>query len=131
MIRVLALAAALGGCTATWQRRALLAASDVVVLCDLSQTLWMSDGGRWDRKQIESNPMLGDHPSTGAVIFAGLASVAVNTAAYFLLPHRWSTAVNVGVLVVEGANVSTQNLAVPVAVSKGFAHHGCDVTRQL
>ncbi len=119
------------GCSATWGRRAVLAGSNAVVLCDLSQTLWMSDHGRWDRHIVEGNPMLGEHPTPGMIVFASLASVAMNTAAYLLLSHRWGTAVNAGVLVVEGANVSTQDQGAPIAASHGIVHHGCDVQRQL
>ncbi len=110
MLKVVALTILIcTGCTATWERAATLGVSNAVIVCDLSQTLWMAHGGKWDRNLQEADPLLmSNHPSTGTILFANLGSIALNTAAYFLLSKRWGNAVNTSVLIVEGANVTTQ-----------------------
>jgi hypothetical protein len=116
-------------CTPAWGKRATLVASNLVVLCDLSQTTWMADGGKWDHMLHEGNPVLGEHPSEAAIVTASLSTIVVNTALYYLLPGDWGFYVNGSVLLVEGANVTTQ----PNAPGSDYKdqHHGCDVLRQM
>ena len=60
-MRTLLLIALLSACQ-NYAPRGLLVASNAVILCDLSQTLWMADGGRWDHDFYEQNPLLGTQP---------------------------------------------------------------------
>jgi hypothetical protein len=135
LARLFVLALALTGCAGldreTFARRSLLVASDAVILCDLSQTLWMANGGRWNVGLREANPMLGSFPSNGAIVAANLGAIALNTAAYYILPRRWGSFVNGGVLLVEGANVATQPNHNTSDGYTGGQHHGCDVQRQI
>lgn len=120
-------------CAGTWERHptlerrtslALMATSDAAIACDMSQTLWMADGGKWDHGLHEGNPLLGTHPSPTIIVGASVAALAVNTAAYFVLPARWRPYWFGGVTLVEGANV----LHVPSNPdTQTFGeHHGCD-----
>ena len=130
----LALELAGAGCSPTWTHRAIVAGGDAAILCDLSQTLWMADGGRFDHGLEEANPLLGRQPSTGAIVAANLGAIAVNTALYFVLPRRWGLAVNAGVLLGEGWNVATQPShtdGVGRLTPYANRHHGCDVERKL
>lgn len=129
LVVMVMLTGCLSGSQARWAKRASLAAGNAAILCDLSQTLWMADGGKWDHGLSEMNPVLGRYPGTGTIIGASLGSIAVNTALYYLLPGSWGTYVNGGVLLVEGANVTTQ----PNNPQMGYAdhHHGCDLQRKF
>ena len=98
------------GCSNVWVRRGTLIAGNAAVACDLSQTLWMNHGNRWDRGYQEANPILGHSPSEETIYAANLGTIAVNTALYFILPEKWGTYVNAGVFGVEAANVTTQPL---------------------
>lgn len=90
MKALLPIALLLAACTGTWgspghsrtTKTALTvgyATSSALVACDAGQTVWASNGGRWDRhsearnKRIaESNPMLGQAPSIP--LLAGIAT---------------------------------------------------------
>lgn len=125
---------AVSACNNVWERRATLVASNAVILCDLSQTLWMADNGKWDHGIVEANPILGQTPSTGTIVAASLGSIAVNTAMYFILPNKWGHYVNLGVLGVEGLNVATQPNHIEdngMLTAYSNQHHGCDIERKL
>lgn len=59
-------------------------ASSGAVACDVSGTIWMSHGGRYDRMSdrgwqlAEMNPLLGHEPSQVTLAAAGLAVIGVN-----------------------------------------------------
>jgi hypothetical protein len=54
---------------------------------DWSQTRTIADE---PARHFEANPILGKHPSIGAVNTYFLASVAVHTTLHYTLPGRWS-----------------------------------------
>ena len=111
---VLALAATAGAaCANVHVNRAALAASTAVLACDWAQThaaaergwqRWTPDGRRM--VQQEDNPLLGAHPSTGMVGAYFLSVIALNAAAWTLLPRRWSTVASAGVVAVQTASIA-------------------------
>ncbi len=65
------------GCAGTWGDRGLATtyvASSALVACDVGQTIWASDGGRWDRMAPdgralgERNPLLGQTPGPDTLL---------------------------------------------------------------
>jgi hypothetical protein len=133
---VLALSTA-AACTGTWEkhstfeRRASLTAlvvSDVAIACDLSQTLWFADGGKYDHGLTEMNPVLGRTPSPERIIATNIAALVGNTALYFVLPKKLRPYWFGGVMLVEGANVLTQ----PNPQDARYGQHrGCDIQQNL
>lgn len=120
-------------CMGTWEKHptferhasvAMVIVSDAAIVCDLSQTLWVADGGKYDHGLIELNPVLGRMPSPARIIATNIAALAVNTAAYFVLPRKWRPYYYMGVTLIEGGNVLTQPSAED-AVRYG-RHKGCD-----
>lgn len=120
-------------CMGTWEKHptferhasaAMLVASDAAIVCDLSQTLWMADGGKYDRGLTELNPVLGRTPSPERIIATNIAALAVNTAAYFVLPKKWRPYYFMSVTLVEGGNVLTQPSAGDTM--RYGRHKGCD-----
>lgn len=130
---LLVLALSTAACMGTWEKHptferhasaAMLVASDAAIVCDLSQTLWMADGGKYDRGLTELNPVLGRTPSTERIIATNIAALATNTAAYFVLPKKWRPYYFMSVVLVEGGNVLTQPSADDTA--RFGEHKGCD-----
>lgn len=127
MIRALLLVAALGGCTAAARERVLdatLAVTTVEITCDVTQTMWASNNGAWDRVLEhdgqrwvleEENPMLGHHPSSGHLAGAWAFGMLVNTAVHVAKPiPQWvRLAWAAAVIGVEGRQVITNSRWVP------------------
>lgn len=117
---IISLVIALSGCSSITAARVMTHVNNGLILCDVGQTLYASDGGRWDRPgdgpgtvQRELNPVLGPTPSLGFIGAVGGVDVAVNTAVgYSNLPSwlRWSWIAVVGVvettLVIEHEKLS-------------------------
>jgi hypothetical protein len=132
VLLVLVLTLSLMACMGTWEKHptferrasaAMLIASDAAIVCDLSQTLWMANRGRYDRGLTELNPVLGRTPSPARIVATNIVALGANTAAYFLLPKRWRPYYYL-VTLVEVANVLTQPSAGDTA--RFGEHKGCD-----
>jgi hypothetical protein len=84
----LSLAITAAACSGTWgegrTRDAVIAgyvASSALVACDISGTLWMSHGGRYDRvvgggHLVEGNQLLGHEPSISLLAGVGVGLIA-------------------------------------------------------
>lgn len=113
--------ALLVGCTAAQHNTAhgsLWLASNVLILCDYSQTVWASNNGRWDRASpdtpgmvlAERNPLLGERPSVEFLSAVIVADIVVNTAVLALpLPDWVKTAWFGSIATVETYMVTTNN----------------------
>lgn len=94
-------------------------AVDSLIACDVGQTVYASDGGRWDRPmpdqpgyvQQETNPLLGHTPSIPLLAGAAAVAIAATTMAGVKLPAWAAYPVLLGVGSVEsylvGKHLST------------------------
>lgn len=93
--------------------RALYASSAALIACDVGQTIWVSNGGRWDRLNAETgkplteaNPMLGSSPSVGTLSTVLVTDLVVHSAIMLSPLPKWvKTAWAGGVVGVEAAAV--------------------------
>jgi len=127
---IVALGAALelcGGCCGTWERapttrytRDALAALDVAALaCDGGTTVAYEH----HTKFVETNPLLGEHPSE-LRLWSYLGAIAAGViVATVKLPPRWALAVDGVVLLVEADAVAYNELALG-ARGCGLATYG-------
>lgn len=92
-MRFLLLIALAGGCVSARTRDNLLGVamftSNVIITCDVHQTMWASNDGRWDRIEPdgmhavrELNPLLGQTPSIGTLTGVWAADIVVNSAVH-------------------------------------------------
>ena len=133
LVLALSVAASCAACMGTWEKYptferrtslTLMVASNAAIVCDLSQTLWMAHGGRYDRGLIELNPVLGRTPSPGRIVATHIAALVANTATYFVLPKKWRPYYFIAAVTIEGANVLTQPSASDTM--RYGQHKGCD-----
>lgn len=69
-------------------QKVILASVVAMAACDLSQTLNVSNGGRWDGIMAEHDPLLGQTP--GATRLVGTAIVALAAlGAFTYIPHEY------------------------------------------
>lgn len=80
MTKLIALATLLSACTPEWRQRVETLDSHLMT-CDTASTLAASDGGRWDRGQLEENPLLGQRPQPPVLILGWLIAQASLVAA--------------------------------------------------
>lgn len=114
------------GCSAVTHHRiqkTSLLTNTAFVVCDTGQTLYMSNGGKWDRgkdtkdtvdgkaspgsKFEERNPLMGPHPSQPTIVMAMAIGLAANVLVYKSnLPDWIKTSVLAGATLIEGFNVA-------------------------
>ena len=93
LLRYIAILALLS-CTST-QVKVATVATDVLISCDIGQTLYASDYGKWDRFSRpgyvirETNPLLGSTPSLRILIPAWVGAIGITTAIGFLHLPLW------------------------------------------
>jgi hypothetical protein len=90
----------LAGCAHETALQLLTHYDNAMITCDVGQTIYASDGGKWDRPgnapgtvQRELNPLLGATPSIAKITTVGVLDVGLNTAiGYSRLPPwvRWA-----------------------------------------
>lgn len=101
---LLAVACATSGCFSRRGQAAAFAVGEAAIACDWAMTAWMRHHPDYE----ELNPLLGPHPSGGAVAGAMVAALAVNTAIYLaprsVVPNWLRAAWLPYVAVVEVAN---------------------------
>lgn len=94
-------------------QRATAIANTALIVCDLGQTLYVSDGGRWDRvgehgaPLLERNPLLGRTPGASVIVTAAAIGVAANWILYASDAPEWLKTIGLSTVTgIEGANVA-------------------------
>ena len=87
------------GCANVHVNRATLIASTLALACDWAQTRAASSSG-WVGF-LESNPIMGDRPSTGMVDMYFAGALIANASAWALMPQRFRSAIPVGVVAIQ------------------------------
>lgn len=64
-------------------------AADAALGADVASTIYMSDGGKWDRRVREGNPLLGTTPTVTALLSYMLVEWAFIGVADVGLPKSW------------------------------------------
>lgn len=90
-----------------------LGISTAALACDWAQTRSFAEIGwqsRIDALRVqpyhEANPIMGETPSPGAVDAYFLGALALNAAAWFLVPRRWRMAIPIAVTLVQAGAIS-------------------------
>ena len=114
MLKAVAVVAALAGCANVHVSRLAIATSTLSLACDWGQTRQQAVRyqGMPHRTPYEENPILGGHPTTGAVDLYFLSSVVLNAALWMVLPARYrpvvgAVAVAETALVIDNVPVTT------------------------
>jgi hypothetical protein len=100
-----------GGCVknqrdlARWVDTSLLATSTASISCDWGYTHAEADRG-W-RGTREMNPMLGPTPSIGVVNAYFVSMLALNGAAWVLIPAKWRAAIPLAVTTRQAIAISS------------------------
>jgi len=114
-MRSVALVLALSACAPTWTGATHVATltDDALIGCDVGQTIWESDGGRWDRPGVaqgsvlrEMDPALGPTPPISLLTVVGVLAIYGTTlTGYSRLPSWAKFIVLGGIGAVEGTLV--------------------------
>ena len=93
--------AALSGCTYQSRERLVragLGLTTAAIACDVGETMWLGHEGAWDRTYMrglevrhlkETNPLLGETPSTAALVLALAGATAINAGAHLGRLPQW------------------------------------------
>lgn len=69
-------------------QKVLLASVVAMTVCDVSQTLNVSNGGRWDGIITEMDPVLGQRPGTARLVGTAIGALAL-LGAFTYIPHEY------------------------------------------
>lgn len=90
-------------------QKILAATVAAMTICDVRQTMNVSNGGRWDGVMRETNPLLGERPSAARLMGTAAGSLALLAAFVYIpdeyLPEEIKSILLTNVLVVEGSTV--------------------------
>lgn len=116
-IAVVALGVIATGCTPTQRNKRIMSdfiftASTVLTACDTGQTLSIARAG-WPGTAHEGNWMLGEKPSTGALVGYNAGVMVANAAVYVAVPPKWKFAPPLVLGLVEAIVVIGNAMFVP------------------
>lgn len=109
---------------ATWTTRGLMIEAEAAELCDRGQTLYMADGGAYDRtdghaRLVERDPVLGTNPSPGKIDAAFVVAM-VGIAAIEVLPRKAGLPVAAVIAGVETISVVRNAREIRATGARGF-----------
>ena len=111
----LAIIVLLGACSASHALTGAMMITNTAIACDSAATVYLSDGGKWDRQvdathvARETNPVLGQTPSLGVLEGAWALTTIANTSVRLLPIPTWAKWAWYGVVAVAEAYVIRDN----------------------